>query len=100
MWNVLRTRALSADERDRVAMRLASRLDGDGNLRVVASDTRSQAQNRTLALARLGTMIRRALAVPKVRRATRPTRGAVERRLAEKQRRAERKRDRRAPPLD
>jgi ribosome-associated protein len=39
-------------------------------------------------------LVRRALAVPKRRVATRPTRGSVERRLDEKRRRAERKRGR------
>lgn len=67
---------------------------------MVASDTRSQRRNRALAEARLGELVRRATAVPKVRRKTRPGRRAVEARLAAKRRRAEQKRRRREDDND
>ena len=75
---------------------LATRIDGEGNLRVVASDTRSQRQNRSLAEERLAEVVRRSLVVPKVRRRTKPTRSSVENRLTEKKRQAGKKRDRRS----
>jgi ribosome-associated protein len=43
----------------------------------------------------LSQIVRRALVVPKKRRATRPTKASREQRLAEKKHRGERKRDRR-----
>lgn len=95
LWNPATSRALAPDERARVAERLAARLDADGRVRVVASDTRSQKQNRELAEARLADLVRRALAVPKKRKATRPTRASTERRLEGKKREAEKKRERR-----
>jgi ribosome-associated protein len=67
-------------------------------VRVVASDTRSQRQNRALAEERLAALIRRALVVPKVRRKTKPGRSAVERRLSEKRLHSAKKRDRRGRP--
>jgi ribosome-associated protein len=63
----------------------------------VAQDARGQARNRELALERLAEKIAGGLAVPKRRRATRPTRAARERRLQGKRRTAERKRARRKP---
>ena len=63
----------------------------------VAQDERSQARNRELALTRLGERLAQALAVPKHRRATRPTAASRERRLAAKRRGTERKRERRPP---
>jgi ribosome-associated protein len=63
----------------------------------VAQDARSQARNRELALERLAGKIAGGLAVPKRRRATRPTRSARKRRLEDKRRIAERKRARRKP---
>lgn len=87
--------ALSAAQRSRVLERLASRLDSSGAVRVVAADTRSQAQNRALAEDRLAAMVRAALVVPKVRRATKPTRASQERRIGEKKKQGERKRHRR-----
>jgi ribosome-associated protein len=94
-WDVRRTRALTEDERARVVARLGARVSDEGAVRVVASDSRSQRQNRERAEARLSDLIRRALAVPKARKRTRVPRGAVEARLQGKRHHQERKRQRR-----
>jgi ribosome-associated protein len=94
-WDVTRTRALTEDERARVVARLGARVSDEGTVRVVASDSRSQRQNREHAEARLGHLLRRALAVPKARKRTRPPHGAVVARLEGKRRQGERKRQRR-----
>jgi len=94
-WNVAQSASLTDAQRERLLARLASRLSETGELRVVASDTRSQLQNRELAEQRLSDVVRRALAVPRVRKATRPTRAAREARLEDKRRNATRKRERR-----
>jgi ribosome-associated protein len=91
----MRTRALTDEERARVIARLGARISEEGTVRVVASDSRSQRQNRERAETRLSDLIRRALAVPKARKRTRVPRGAVEARLDEKRRLRERKRQRR-----
>ena len=98
LWNVHHSRALTGTQRERVTARLATRLDADGVLRVVASEHRSQRRNRDAAKARLVELLRRALAVPRTRVPTRPSVAAKERRLQDKKRRAERKKDRRAGP--
>ena len=67
-------------------------------LRAVAQDERSQWRNRELALERLAETLREALRVQRPRRATKPTRSAVEKRLDQKRRRSETKRLRRPPP--
>ena len=95
LWNVRATSALDAEARARVESKLASRLDSAGNLRVVSSARRSQAQNREAAEARLAELVRAALVVPKRRKATKPSRGAKEARLEEKKKRGETKRRRR-----
>jgi len=100
VWNVPGSPVLSDAQRSRLLLRLARRLDGGGDLRVVASDRRSQLQNRTAALERLAGVVGRALAVPKSRRATKPTRASKERRLDSKKRRGATKRERRRPPDD
>lgn len=96
LWNVRTTSALDADARHRVETKLASRLDGEGNLRVVSSARRSQLQNREAAEERLIELVRAALVVPKKRRATKPTRAAKEARLAGKRLQSERKRRRKS----
>jgi ribosome-associated protein len=100
LWNVVVSGALDEAQRARVASKLASRLDGEGWLRVVASARRSQGQNREAAEARLVELIRGALVVPKRRKATKPSRGAKEARLSEKKKRGDTKRQRRPSSLD
>jgi ribosome-associated protein len=100
LWNVRTTQALDEGRRERVAAKLASRLDGDGWLRIVSSARRSQRQNREAAEHRLVALIRGALVVPKRRKATRTPRGAKEARLAEKKRRGDTKRQRRPDSFD
>ena len=68
----------------------------DGVLTVAASEQRSQLQNREAAERRLAQLLREAVAPPpQARRATRPTRGSQERRLAGKKQRSDVKRGRR-----
>jgi ribosome-associated protein len=68
-----------------------------GVVRAAAEDERSQQRNRALALERLADQLRRALVRRAPRRATRPSRGSVERRLDAKRQQAQRKADRRRP---
>jgi ribosome-associated protein len=95
LWDLERSRAIDDATRDRLRTALAKRIDAEGLVRVVASAHRSQLQNRVDAERRLAALLRRALTVPKVRRATKPTRASIERRIVEKKRRSDRKRDRR-----
>lgn len=73
--------------------RLLERLGPE--VRVVASDERSQARNRALALERLAVRLADGLRVDAPRRATRPTTASVRRRLDAKRRQSGRKADRR-----
>ena len=99
-WNVLGSRALNEAERARLKEKLSSRLTTEGSIRVVASDMRSQSRNRELAEERLADLVRRALIVPRRRRATKPTRAAKEARLDSKKRHSTKKRDRRSTQID
>jgi ribosome-associated protein len=93
-WNPAESSALTPDEKDRVTQRLASRLDTEGWIRVAASDTRSQRQNRLLAEQRLAGLVARALQVRKKRVKTAPTHASREERLRLKKLRGRRKRER------
>lgn len=80
--------------RDRLLERLGP------SVSVVASDRRSQARNRDLALARLQSRLAAALVAPRPRTGTRPTKASQRRRLEQKRRRGQVKRDRRSGPVD
>jgi ribosome-associated protein len=94
--DLTRTTALGPVQRARALKQLGDRLV-DGVLTVTASEHRSQLQNREAALERMAAVLASAIAPPPARRrATKPTRGSVERRLADKRRRATTKRLRRS----
>jgi ribosome-associated protein len=84
-FEVLGSSVLSDAQRERLLARVGSRVVA------IAQDARSQARNRELALARLSERLAGALV------ATRPTAASRERRLADKRRGTERKRERRPP---
>lgn len=97
-WTPATSRAVVAmpDElRVHLLGRLAAHTAADGSLRIVASEYRSQRQNREAAEARLAGLVARALVVPKRRRPTRPSRAAKAARLDDKRRHSDRKRERR-----
>lgn len=95
VFDIANSPSLNETQRTRLLETLGARLHGEGRLRVVAQSERSQLQNREAAIGRLGGILRRALAVPRVRRPTKPTRASRERRLKEKKARGALKRDRR-----
>jgi ribosome-associated protein len=94
VFDVAASSALSADQKRRVMGRLGPRVTA------VAQESRGQARNRELALERLASRLDHALQVPRVRRATKPTKASKERRLSEKRRSSDRKRARRRPSAD
>jgi ribosome-associated protein len=95
-YDLLGSAVLPPVLRDRALARLSTRLV-DGVLTVAASEHRNQLANRQAARDRLAMLLRSALRPPPApRRATKPSRGSIERRLAAKRLRGNVKRGRRA----
>ena len=88
LFDVERSEALTDAQKRRVVERAGA------VLRAIAQDERSQLRNRELALERLVGQLREALRVPRRRRPTKPSQQSVERRLDEKRRRSQLKRQR------
>jgi ribosome-associated protein len=99
-WDVAASPSLTEGQRQRLLARLATRLDGAGRLRLVSSSFRSQLRNREDVTERLCEVVEQALAVPKPRKRTRPTRAAKAARVDAKRRRSAVKRERRRPGAD
>lgn len=83
-FDARRSRSLPNDVAIRLMKLAGARLTLDGVIVLTAQSQRSQARNREEAVARLVEMIREASVRPERRRATRPTRASVERRLTSK----------------
>lgn len=80
--------SLPAEIRARLLALQDHRITRDGVVVIKAQEFRSLEKNRAEALRRLEALIDGVATVPRARRATRPTRASVERRLAGKARRA------------
>lgn len=85
-WNVKNTTVLNDEQKERVLQKLGSSLTSEGDLIIHSSESRSQDQNKKLALHRLAQTIKHALHVPKKRRPTKISKTAHEKRLQEKAR--------------
>lgn len=80
---------LSAAVKTRLKKIAGTKWTVDGAIIIQCDETRSQIRNREIAQDRLKDLIKKALVVPKRRRPTKPSRGAIERRLKSKKIRAE-----------
>jgi ribosome-associated protein len=94
VFDVASSPSLTEAQRRRVMAKVGPRLTA------VAQDERSQSRNRALALERLRSRLASALAVPRARRPTKPTRASRRARLESKRRRSQTKAQRRRPPAD
>ena len=88
-FDVRRSPSLVEAVRQRLERLAGNKLTSDGVLVITANRFRTQANNREDARERLAELVRRALVVPKQRRATKPTYGSKLRRIEAKQRRGE-----------
>jgi ribosome-associated protein len=97
-FDVRRSPSLPDGVRERLMRMAGRRITEDGVLIITAQRFRTQERNRQDALERLVELIRRAAEPPKLRRKTRPTLAAKERRLDSKRQRGQTKRLRRPVP--
>jgi ribosome-associated protein len=86
--DLARIEGLDGGARARLAALAAGSLDAEGCLLVTSQLTRDQQRNIEDALDKARRLVAQALVRPRPRRATRPTRGSVERRIEDKKRRA------------
>ena len=91
-WDFENSPSVSDALKDRARAKLS--LTNDGAVVINSSVTRSQLRNKQDCLERLATLLAAAFTVPKVRRPTRVSRGAKQRRLTKKSQRGDTKRGR------
>jgi len=96
-FDVAGSPSLSDEAKELALRRLGPRVDSGGVLRVVAQAQRSQLANRRAAIERFAELLAAALATPRARRPTRPTRASTARRVESKRRRSATKRLRDRP---
>lgn len=83
------------DQKALLLTKLAHRINADNTIRVVSDEERSQLMNKERALHKLYSILKKGLYQEKVRKATKPKKSSIERRLKQKQLQAEKKINRR-----
>ncbi len=92
--------ALSDSEKERLLLKLSTRLTKENKLLLQCDESRSQHKNKTLVIKRFLQTIESALKVQKKRRKTKPGRAAIEKRLKSKKKSAQKKVNRKKPEID
>jgi len=98
--DIFNSQALSDIEKERIYLKLGNRLTKEKVLLLQCEESRSQHKNKELVKQRLLELLERALAVPKKRKKTKPSRSAIEKRLNSKLKKAQKKANRARPDLE
>ena len=94
-WHLLDSHVLSESQKALILEKVANQLTAEGLLLITAQDDRSQFRNKEIALARFHALLLKSLRRPKPRKATKPSKGAVRKRLEGKKIQGEKKANRR-----
>lgn len=98
-WVPSASEVFSQEEKQRIADKLASRINAEGELKLSVAQTRSQLQNKKLAVSQLEELLKKALHKPKRRIKTKPSRSSKLKRLQNKKQHSDKKQLRKKPKL-
>lgn len=87
----------SEEEKALISERLSSKIQSDGLLQVISQESRSQLENKDIALQKLVSLLTNALKVDKKRKKTKPSKKEIQKRLDSKRKQALKKINRKAP---
>ncbi len=87
----------SEEERKLISEKLSSRIQSEGLLQVICQESRSQIENKDIALQKLSEILIHALKVDKKRKKTKPSKKSIQKRLDSKRKQALKKINRKAP---
>lgn len=99
-FDLINSEGLSDKEKETISDKLSNQISKVGVLLMSADDSRSQLKNRTIVTKRFFKLIKNALIVKKKRKATKPNKGAIEKRLKEKKKASEKKLNRGKPNIE
>ena len=91
VFDVMASEGLTLLEKEKIYLKLANRLSKENILLLQCDDSRSQHKNKELVLIRFFELLEKALKVAKKRKATKPSKSSIEKRLKSKKKAAEKK---------
>jgi len=95
MWNVADTEYFSIEAKELISEKLKNRINSDGILQLTVSESRTQLQNKKIATERILELVKKSLFIPKARKATKPSKSKIEKRLKAKKELSAKKENRR-----
>jgi ribosome-associated protein len=90
-FDIDNSKLLTEDEKIRIKEKLDTKITDEGILRIVSQAERSQLKNKENCIEKFYKMISKALIIPKKRTATKPSKRAIQKRLTNKRKEAEKK---------
>jgi len=94
IFDVVASQGLNDEEKQQLQTKLKTKISQENLLILTCDEDRSQLKNKRIIIKRFFEILEKALVIPKVRKATRVTKGANEKRIKEKKKAGEIKADR------
>jgi len=94
-FNVTQSALLTPEQKTLIQEKLANRINAEGVLQVRSQEARTQLANKQLVVKKMQELVHKALIVPKKRKASKPTKAMIEKRLQLKKRLSDKKQMRR-----
>ncbi len=94
------SKALSEEEKALIVSKIPSRFTADNLLILNCDEDRSQLKNKTIVIKRFLEIIKNALIIPKIRKATKVPKSIIRKRIKDKKNISEIKQNRRKPTLE
>ena len=94
LWKVENSAVFTDLEKERILLKLKNKINAEGILQTTVSESRTQLQNKKIAIEKIQELVNKSLIVPKKRIATKPSRVKVEKRLESKKKLSEKKENR------
>lgn len=94
LWKVEDSAVFTESEKERILVKLKNKINAEGILQTTVSESRTQLQNKKIAIEKIQELVNKSLIVPKKRIATKPSRAKVEKRLESKKKLSEKKENR------
>ncbi|SDX77961.1 ribosome-associated protein [Lutibacter oricola] len=99
-FNVETSFGLTAEEKEIVLSKIANKISKENVLIISCSESRSQHKNKELVIKRLFKLLKKSLTKQKVRRATKPSKSSVKKRLDNKKKQGSKKAFRKKPTIE
>lgn len=94
MWDISETKFFGEEEKTLIQVKLKNRINLEGILQLTVSESRTQLQNKKIATKKILEIVNKSLIKPKPRKATKPSKSQIAKRLDTKKKLSEKKENR------